>query len=306
MRSTFPTRLARLATPLVVAVMVVGAGASAEAGGQTATGIGAGGDHTCVVSSDTTVWCWGSDNNGQLGDGTTGGADYVSLVPLQVQTGSGALSGVKAVSLGYSFSCALKTSGTVWCWGTDDLGELGDGTMGDTHHERLLPVQVKKGSGHLTGVTAISAGQDHVCALVGDKTAWCWGYDGYGALGDGTTGDSGGRRLSPVHVRNGSDTAALADIKAISSGGRHTCALKTDGTLRCWGEDRYGALGDGTTGDGSHLRKLPVEVKKGSGHISTAKAITAGRHPQLRRPVRQDSLVLGSRRGGRAWRRHDR
>ncbi|MEO7118617.1 MAG: hypothetical protein ABIZ34_06565, partial [Candidatus Limnocylindrales bacterium] len=236
--------------------------------------ISAGPYHTCAVRTDLTVWCWGDDEQGQLGDGTTGGANHRRLLPVHVRAGSSLLTNVKAVSGGFRHTCALRTDGTVWCWGYGGSGALGDGTTGDANQRRLSPVQVRRGSGYLTGVKAISAGWLYTCALRSTVTVWCWGDNETGQLGDGTTGDTFHRRLLPVQVRTAS--GAFTEVKGISAGFGHTCAMRTDATAWCWGDATDGQLGDGTTGGASHRRLRPVQVLSGSGTLTGVKRIGSG------------------------------
>jgi YD repeat-containing protein len=200
--------------------------------------------HTIAVKTDSTVWAWGANWDGQLGDGTTTDRS----TPVQVS----GLADVSAIAGGGSHTIALKTDGTVWAWGYNWHGQLGDGTTTDSS----LPVQV---SG-LADVSAIAGGSYHTIVLKADGTVWAWGYNGSGQLGDGTTTD----RSTPVQV------SGLADVAAIAGGYSHTIALKTDGTIWAWGWNEYGQLGDGTTTD----RSSPVQV---SG-LSDVAAIAAGGH----------------------------
>jgi uncharacterized repeat protein (TIGR01451 family) len=179
--------------------------------------------HTIALKTDGTVWTWGSNFYGQLGDGTR----TQRAIPAQVA----GLSNVTAVSAGVSLSMALKSDGTVWTWGSNSSGQLGDGTTVD----RLTPVQV---SG-LSGVKAIAAGQSHSVALKTDGTVWTWGDNSSGALGDGTKQN----RSTPVQV-NG-----LTNVQAISAGDTHTLALKSDGTVWAWGSNNFGQLGAVTNSD---------------------------------------------------------
>ena len=123
------------------------------------------------MKSDGTVWSWGYNNKGQIGNGTI---TVNELSPVQA-TG---LTGVVSVAAGYEHTVALKSDGTVWTWGYNNYGQLGDGTTTD----ESSPVQV---SG-LTGVIAIAAGYEHTVALKSDGTVWAWGYNTYGQLGDNT------------------------------------------------------------------------------------------------------------------------
>ncbi|MEO7117859.1 MAG: hypothetical protein ABIZ34_02680, partial [Candidatus Limnocylindrales bacterium] len=194
MSTRTPSRRTWLTAPLMVALLVLGVPATGvDAGTGTATEIAVGGWHTCALKPDLTVWCWGWDLDGQLGDGTTGDSNQQRLLPVQVHRGVGMLTNVTAITAGLYHTCALRTDATVWCWGYNEHGELGDGTTGDANFARLLPVHVRRGSGILTNVMAISAGPYHTCAVRTDLTVWCWGDDEQGQLGDGTTGGASHR-----------------------------------------------------------------------------------------------------------------
>lgn len=169
------------------------------------------------------VWAWGWNATGQLGDGTR--TDRASPVAVP------GLSQVTAVSAGPYHTLALRGDGTVWAWGMNVFGELGDGTTVD----RQLPVKV---SG-LSGVMAIAAGGLHSLAVRGDGTVWAWGWNGLGQLGDGSVLT----RLSPVQV------PGLAGMEAVSAGLYHSVATRDDGWSATWGYNAVGQLGDGTTAD---------------------------------------------------------
>jgi len=180
-------------------------------------------------TGSTSVWAWGWNGVGQLGDGTT--SDRVR--PVKVPN----LSDVVAVSAGGYHTLALKGDGTVWAWGWNGVGQLGDGTTVD----RARPVQVPG----LSGVVAISAGTFHSLALHGDGTVRAWGWNYFGQLGDGTTVD----RRSPVTVPN------LRGITSIAGGGLHSVASTDKGHVFAWGYNGFGQLGDRTTQD----RHIPTE-----------------------------------------------
>jgi alpha-tubulin suppressor-like RCC1 family protein len=180
--------------------------------------------HSCAVTDDGRVECWGDNDDGQLGNGTL----ETSTTPVPVV----GLTGVRQVSAGAQHTCALLQDGSVRCWGLGGSGQLGNGGT-DSH---TTPV-VAQG---ITGATAIAVGGFHGCALLADRTVRCWGQDGLGELGDGNGGDF---HATPVAV------ASLADVTALASGAFHTCALVDDGTVSCWGHNGYGQLGDGTKDD---------------------------------------------------------
>ncbi|MBI5407832.1 MAG: thrombospondin type 3 repeat-containing protein, partial [Nitrospirae bacterium] len=204
--------------------------------------IAAGYYHTAMVTDDGTVWTWGYNNAGQLGDGT----NKASSTPVQVS----GLTSIMAISAGEYHTVALKTDGTVWSWGANWLNQLGDGTSNAAN----TPVQV---SG-LSDIVAIASGQHHNLALKNDGTVWAWGYNGEGRLGDGTTAN----RSAPVQV------SGLTGIVAIAGGDRHTVALRNDGTVWSWGSNNGGQLGNGTWTDSS----IPVQVSS----LTGITAVSAG------------------------------
>lgn len=190
------------------------------------TALAAGELHTCALKTDGSVWCWGENEFGQLGDGT--------LTQRNAPTAVDALSSdVTALAAGYKFTCALKTDGSAWCWGLNSSGQLGDGTTVN----RSVPTAV---SGLSSGVTAMAGGWTHACALKADGSVWCWGVNAHGQVGDGTQT----QRLIPVAVNGlGSGVASL------SAGSEFNCVRKTDGSVWCWGRGDGGQLGNTPTND---------------------------------------------------------
>jgi alpha-tubulin suppressor-like RCC1 family protein len=228
---------------LVATSGAVSPGPVTAAAPPTVTAVSAGGDHTCAVMADGTVRCWGYNAYGQLGDGSTDRR----LTPVSVA----GISTATSITVGEYHSCALLTGGSIRCWGGNATGALGDGTTADS----LTPVAV---SG-ISTATAVAAGDRHTCAVLADHTVRCWGWNTEGQLGDGTTT----ARLTPVEVA-GISTATVVVGGEIG----FTCALLAGGSIRCWGNNTSGQLGDGTR----TTRLAPVAV---SG-ISTATAVDAG------------------------------
>ena len=189
--------------------------------------------HSLAVLRDGTVVAWGSNNDGQLGDGTT--TDRSTPVPVP------GLSGVTAVAAGATHSLALLADGTVRAWGDNGLrGESGEDNA--ARSARTAPVVVPG----LTGVTAVAAGCFHSMALLGDGTVRTWGWNGFGQLGDGTTTD----HADPVAVTD------LNGVAGVAAGDRFSLATRADGRVRTWGANERYQLGDGSGRD----HNAPVDV----------------------------------------------
>ncbi len=199
---------------------------------------------TCAVKTDGSLWCWGDNSHGQLGDGTTESRSS----PVKVAALGG--SAVK-VAIGSEHCCALRTDGSVWCWGRNDYGQLGDGTAGEKHSPAALTAL---GS----DVVDLVGGGSDSCARKKDGSLWCWGNSVSAklALGAACPGDACVK--SPVEV-----TAFGKDLVELALGGTHGCARKKDGSLWCLGWNYWGQLGDGTVVDESS----PVAVSDLAGGI---------------------------------------
>ncbi len=217
---------------------------AALAASQGVASISAGGEHACTIIGGQ-GYCWGENFNGELGNGT----NTNSTVPVPVDT-SGVLAGktLTQISAGYEDTCALDSAGAAYCWGINQYGQLGDGATAKSN----VPVVVSAG-GVLDGktLTQISAGLVHTCALDSAGAVYCWGWNGYGQLGDGNTTSSD----VPVAVDTGGALAGAA-VSQITSGAYVTCAIDAAGAAYCWGFDGYGELGNGTNANSS----VPVAV----------------------------------------------
>jgi alpha-tubulin suppressor-like RCC1 family protein len=219
--------------------------------------IASGNNHTCSLTTDNGVVCWGSNSNGELGDGT----NTKKNAAVQV---AGLASGVQAVVTGYFHSCALTDAGGVKCWGANGNGQLGDGTT----EQRLTPVDV---SGLTSGVIAIAAGHSHTCAVTTGGGVKCWGNNASGQLGD----EGNMQRLTPV------DTSGLGSgVASVASRYHHTCAVMTGGAVKCWGANGSGQLGNNSNStayspvDVSGLTSGVAEVTMGQNH--TCAVLTTG------------------------------
>jgi alpha-tubulin suppressor-like RCC1 family protein len=276
--------------------------------------VAAGGAHTLAVKTNGTVWAWGDNGGGQLGDGST----TTRMTPVQVS----ALSNVVAVAAGNSHSLAVKSDGTVWAWGDNASGKLGDGTTSDRYTPVRVPgllsvVAVAAGNSHslavksdgtvwawgdntsgqlgnasfvsswipkqissLSAIVAVASGCYHSMAVKADGTAWAWGINAYGQLGDGTMTT----RRTPVQI------SSLSAVVAAAAGQSHSLALKSDGTVWTWGGNEYGQLGDGTTID----RFAPVQALG----LSGVQAVAAGLYHNMAVKADETAWVWGQNRYG--------
>ena len=210
------------------------------------TALSAGADHSVALKSDGTVWAWGSNIHGQIGDRT----EVNRNIPVQVRD----LTNTSAVSAGGSHNIVLRLDGTLWGWGNNSRRQLFDDGM-PTHH--MMPTQIN----NLTNITAISSGRDHNLALRSNGTVWTWGMNIFGMLGDGTRIN----RSIPVQV------SGLTDIYAVAAGLDHNLALTTDGIVWAWGNNGNGQLGV-VNDPAAWFHTSPVQV---SG-LNNITAISAG------------------------------
>jgi len=264
--------------------------------------VSTGPQHTVGIRTDGTLWAWGNNEHGRLGDGTAG-QNNNRFVPIQI----GADSNWAYVSAGVAHTMAIRADGTLWAWGSNSSGQLGD----PRYHNTLIPIRIGTdtnwasvsagqaftvgmrtdgtlwawGAGGLVGDgtstnrsspvrigtvwTYVSAGPSHTMAISRDGSLWAWGNNGQGRLGDGTTTN----RTAPVRI--GTDT----NWASVSAGTSHTVAVRTDGTLWAWGNNGSGRLGDGTTTNRTYpvqIGPLPVWAFAVAGDNHTAAVRTNG------------------------------
>lgn len=200
--------------------------------GVSFVSLAAGGGHTCGLTTVGTVWCWGLNDIGQLGTGTTAN----SRIPVQVQA-----PGVTFVELtaGNAHTCGRTSAGAIWCWGSNEQGQLG---IGSTASSSASPVQVQG-----VAFVEVVAGNRHTCARTSAGTVWCWGENVYGQLGNNSTADA----RTPVQVQTGS--ISFVDL---SAGSDHTCGRTSAAAVWCWGYNEYGQLGNNSTANA----RVPVQV----------------------------------------------
>ena len=216
---------------------------------STAEQVSSGYSHSCAVLTDGTVKCWGRNSDGQLGDGLTND----SSVPVTVVDISSAqhISVDNDANAGYS--CAVLTGGTVSCWGKHSYGNSG--------YISVISSSVPITVAGISMAESIAAASARSCVVLTDDTVRCWGHGLGGALGNGVTATFGAPS-SPVSV------VGISTAKHTSAGVNHSCAVLTDGTVKCWGRNTTGQLGDDSTNDAN----VPTSVVG----ISTAKHASAG------------------------------
>jgi alpha-tubulin suppressor-like RCC1 family protein len=198
--------------------------------------VAAGGFHGCGIRKDTSLWCWGQNSLGQLGIGSFTNQSRPQRVTSPAQAGW------SSVAAGGFYTCATRSDGTLWCWGSSEAGQLGPGNTTDED----LPQQVTTPA--QAGWASVAAGGDTTCATRDDGTLWCWGDNGWGQLGIGNTTEQDLPQQVTTPDQTGWASVSVADY--------HTCATRTDGTLWCWGFNDAGQLGIGSKTE----QNLPQQV----------------------------------------------
>jgi alpha-tubulin suppressor-like RCC1 family protein len=226
----------------------------------TFTSISVGGQHACGLATGGLAYCWGADSLGQLGDSRL----VNSTTPIPV-SGGGSTAVFASISAGFRHTCAVTATGTAFCWGSNERGQLGAGTSGgfvDT------PVQVLGG----LQFASISAGGDHTCGVTSGGAAYCWGSKFDGQLGNGATGGfsavpvavAGGLTFARISASTGTRTRDLDNNPMKITGAGHTCGLTTGGAVYCWGDNENLQLGRGPFSSGPQSASgVPQQVLGG-------------------------------------------
>jgi alpha-tubulin suppressor-like RCC1 family protein len=195
----------------------------------------------CILKKDQTIWCWGANDEGQLGNGSQD-AVLGAVQVVGISTG-------QAPAAGDAFNCAILTSGNVVCWGTNAVGQLGDGKDAAVEPRSVIPVQV---SG-ITDAVELSLGESHACAVLQSGGVVCWGHNDFGQLGLGEL-DGGQPASSNIPVA----VAGLSGVKHVELGEKHSCAVTATHELYCWGSNDLGQLGDETVT--ATMSPTPVQI----------------------------------------------
>ena len=208
---------------------------------DSAIAVATGDTFALALKMDGSLWAWGDNSQGQLGDGKGGKDGDYNATPQKI------MDSVAVISAGGHHAMAIKTDGSLWAWGYNYVGQLGDGTTNDKN----TPVKI------MDSVTAVSSGGSHTMAIKTDGSLWAWGDNGNGEIGNGAGGNpninsiAGDYEVSPVKI--------MDSVTAVSAGGFHSIAIKTDGTLWAWGDNTFGQLGDGTQTE----RHSPIKIMDG-------------------------------------------
>jgi len=191
---------------------------------STVKAVSANWQHSVAIGTDGSLWAWGSNILGEIGDGTS----FIRYQPVQIRSDKT----WAYVSAGLQYTIAIATDGTLWAWGSNSHGQFGNG---ESNRLSNTPIQI----GNNNDWAIVSAGAVHTAAIKKDGTLWVWGSNKFGQLGDSTTED----RRSPVQIGHGKTWTS------VTAGEDRTVAIEAEGTLWTWGRNHWGQLGDGTTED---------------------------------------------------------
>ncbi len=211
--------------------------------------------HTCTIDNNDDLKCWGKNEFGQVGDGST----TIQNSPTLISLGSD-MSSAKKVALGYGHTCCIDSLDNLKCWGRNNKGQLGDGS----NTQLSIPTTISLGTSEFA--TEMALGYDHTCIIDSSQSVSCWGGNAYGQLGDGESSD----RSTPALVSLGTDTFATK----IAAGDFHTCVIDSLDNLQCWGRNNKGQLGDGTTKG----KNTPVAISLGEDSPAPTKVALGGAH----------------------------
>lgn len=240
-------------------------------GGHAAISISAAGDHTCALLTTGQVTCWGANTAGVLGNGASGG--FVPAPPTPVALPGGRTA--TALSTSLSHTCVVLDDGGVTCWGSDGFGQLGNGALAGDIISPPAPVSLPGGR----RATAVSASSGHTCALLDDGRVTCWGDDSVGQLGNGGMPGNVTSPPAPVALPGGDTAIAIATSgRDAVARGAGTCALLAGGGVSCWGDQKYGQLGNGVVADVVADVPLPPVLLPG-GRSAVALSVGDARAP---------------------------
>lgn len=224
--------------------------------------------HTCVVTAEATVACWGDNTFGALGDGTEKASPDAAVAVKGV-------TGAAEIVVDVSRSCARTTGGEVYCWGDREFAKAGDGTLIDGHKGREKPLAGKAVLG-VTGATSLGISLVHACASTGDGSVMCWGQCRSGACG---------LPPRPPWIPRAMKAPKVSGIAMLAAGENATCGIDKAGALSCWGTSQYGVLGDAVTDTKAHdapakinLPAPAAEVAVGIGGHACARLATGAVH----------------------------
>ena len=220
-----------------------------DAGGAKFVRVSVGILNACAVSNDGHVWCWGFDDDGEDGHYTDGGLQD------EVVAQAVGLDSAVDVAAGYEASCAVKSDGSLWCWGVNIDGQLGAPDGGPSYEYAPAAVSMPAGK----KFTRVVGHVEGFCALADDGTVWCWGATGFGVAGNGAL-DAG--TIFPSQLDEPTQVQGLSDVVQIASTGAsaHTCALVRTGAVRCWGYNRSSQLGTAPIEGGVPFSIAPLDV----------------------------------------------